>query len=269
MHELENNLLNENEIPSQLSASTIEALKSRVLVIIPAYNEEESIGNVIKTIKKSAPFADILVINDGSLDRTAAIAQHNGASVLNLPFNLGIGGAVRAGYAFAEEMGYLWVVRIDGDGQHDPCDILRLLTPVLKGQADAVFGSRFCGDINSYQPGSGRRIGIWLYGFLVSIIIRQRIHDATSGLWCVNRKTVRYFKHNFPQDYPEVESHIVLHKAGLSQMEVPARMHARFGGQSSISLLQSIYYAFKVLLAVLVRAFQEVPRLPEEETLVV
>ena len=256
----------ENETVQPLPSSIVETIKSKVLVIIPAYNEEKCIGKVIRDIRKSTPFEDILVINDGSLDNTAAIALQNGAQVLNLPFNLGIGGAVRAGYAFAEEMGYSWVVRLDGDGQHNPDDILRLFAPILNGQADAVFGSRFCGDINSYRPSLGRRTGIWLYGFLVSLIIGQRIYDATSGLWCVNRKTMRFFKQNFPQDYPEVESHILLYKAGLIQKEVPAQMHARFAGRSSISLFPSVYYAFKVLLAIFVRAVQALPRLQEEET---
>jgi glycosyltransferase involved in cell wall biosynthesis len=236
-----------------------------VLVIIPAYNEEDCIAYVVDRIKQSATYADILVINDGSTDNTACVARYHHASVLNMPHNLGIGGAVRAGFALAEELGYEIVIRLDGDGQHDPDDILRLLTPVLKGRVDATFGSRFCGDLNTYYPPLIRRFGIWLYGLVVSIIIHQRIHDATSGMWCVNRKAIRYFRRHFPQDYPEVESHIVLHKAGLSQMELPVGMHDRFGGQSSISPLRSVYYAFKVLLAVFVRAIQEVPPLPEED----
>ena len=240
-----------------------------VLVIVLAYNEEESIEFVVESIKKTAPFADILVIDDGSTDNTASRAERAGAEVLNLPFNLGIGGAVRAGYAFAYDMGYQWVLRFDGDGQHDVGIFYDLLDPVLEGQADAVFGSRFCEDGDNYNPHLIRRMGIWLYAFLVSIIIRQRIHDATSGLWCVNRRTTRYFKNHFAQDYPEVESHIMLYKAGLSQMEIPASMHKRFGGQSSIGLLRSFYYAFKVLLVIMVRAFQDVPRLAEEEVVAV
>ena len=259
-------MFKKSDIPSPLPITSLETIKSDVLVIIPAFNEEECIGTVIKGIRENTPITDILVINDGSLDNTAAIARRCGAKVLDLPFNLGIGGAVRAGYAFAEEMGYSWVVRMDGDGQHDPGDICSLLNPVLNGQTDAVFGSRFCGGVNSFHPSWGRRTGIWLYGFLVSIIIHQRIYDATSGLWCVNRKTVRFFKHNFPQDYPEVESHILLYKAGLTQMEVPARMHTRIGGRSSINFFHSVYYAFKVLLAILIRAIQEIPRLPVEES---
>ena len=242
-------------------------LKGRraVLIIIPAYNEEESIGQVVAGVKRSAGFADILVINDGSTDNTAAVARRCGASILNLPYNLGIGGAVRAGYRFAEEMGYAFVVRIDGDGQHNPDDIPRLLAPVQQGQADVAFGCRFCGGFTSYRPPLARRLGIRLFGLVVSLIVGQEIHDATSGLRCANRKAIRYFARYYPQDYPEVESHILLHKAGLSEVEVPVIMCARIAGRSSISPLRSVYYAFKVLLAILVRAFQKAPCLREEE----
>lgn len=237
-----------------------------VLVIIPAYNEEESIGDVVTTVKESAPFADILVINDGSTDNTAAVARRFGASVLDLPHNLGIGGAVRSGFALAEEMGHAYLVRLDGDGQHDSNDISRLLAPVREGKADVAFGSRFCGTLNSYRPPLARRLGIRMYGLVVSLAIGQRIHDATSGLSCVNRNVIRYFARTFPQDYPEVESHILLSKAGFSQMEVPVNMHARIGGNSSIGPMRSVYYAFKVLLAALVRAVQKAPYYPEEKT---
>lgn len=237
-----------------------------VLVIIPAYNEEESIGYVVAAVKLSAPFADILVINDGSTDNTAAVARRFGASVLDLPHNLGIGGAIRSGFALAEELGYAYVARVDADGQHDSYDISRLLAPVREGKTDVAFGSRFCGGLNSYCPSPTRRLGIRIYGLVLSLIIGQRIHDATSGLWCVNRKVIRYFARAFPQDYPEVESHILLHKARFSQMEVPVSMHPRIGGRSSIGPMRSVYYAFKVLLAALVRALQKAPYCPEEET---
>lgn len=239
--------------------------RSAVLVIIPAYNEEESIGQVVADVKRSAGFADVLVVNDGSTDRTAAVARLCGADVLNLPYNLGIGGAVRAGYKLAEEMGYAFVVRLDGDGQHNPDDIPRLLAPVQLGQADVAFGCRFCGGSTSYRTSLGRWLGIRVFSLVLSLLLRQRIHDVTSGLRCANRKAVRYFARYYPQDYPEVESHILLYKAGLSEVEVPVTMRARIGGRSSITLLRSVYYAFKVLLAILVRAFQEVPYLFGEE----
>ena len=240
-------------------------IKRSSLVIVPAFNEEKSIHHVVLDIKNCAPFADILVINDGSSDNTATIARKSGAAVLNLPHNLGIGGAVRAGLAFAEEMGYSFILRMDGDGQHKAEDITRLLEPVEKGLVDAAFGSRFCGGSNAYCPPLIRRLGISTYSLIVSIIIGQKISDATSGLWCLNRKTIRYFSRYFPQDYPEVESHILLYKAGFSQMEVPVNMRARLAGRSSISPWRSVYYAFKVLLAAVIRAIQDAPELSEEE----
>jgi glycosyltransferase involved in cell wall biosynthesis len=194
------------------------------------------------------------------------MARKSGATVLNLPHNLGIGGAVRAGYAFAEERGYLWIVRLDGDGQHDAKDIIRLLEPVQQNHVDAAFGSRYCGTTNKHCSSRVRRWGIWIYGIVVSLIIKQRITDATSGFWCLNRKAIRYFTRYFPQDYPEVESHILLYKAGFRQMEVPVNMYARVAGHSSIDFYRSIYYAFKVLLAAVIRAIQDAPQMPEEES---
>jgi glycosyltransferase involved in cell wall biosynthesis len=229
---------------------------SRVLVIIPAYNEEESIARVIKGIKERASFADIVVINDGSADRTSAIARECGASVLDLPHNLGIGGAVQAGYKIADRLRYDIILRLDGDGQHDPQEIPRLLMPVLGDLTDVAFGSRFCGRGVTYEVPLARRLGIRLFATLVSLITGQRIYDATSGMLCANRKGIQCFARYYPQDYPEVESHVLLHKAGLRRMEVPVEMHPRMGGQSSIRLLASIYYAFKVLLAVLITGMQ-------------
>lgn len=236
-----------------------------VLVIIPAYNEEESIGQVVTNVKRNAGFADVLVVNDGSTDGTATVARRCGADVIDLPYNLGIGAAVRAGYRLAEERGYEFVVRVDGDGQHNPEDIPRLLGPVQQGRADVAFGCRFCGGSTSHRTSPARLLGIRLFGLVVSLLLGQKIHDATSGLRCANRKAIRYFARYYPQDYPEVESHVLLHKAGLSEVEVPVSMRARTGGCSSITLPRSVYYAFKVLLAILIRAFQEVPLSPGEE----
>jgi hypothetical protein len=225
---------------------------SRVLVIIPAYNEEESIARVIAGVKESASFADIVVINDGSIDKTSTVVRSLGASVLDLPHNLGIGGAVQAGYRLAHRLGYDIVLRLDGDGQHDPKEIPRLLVPVLGDLTDVAFGSRFCGGEVTYDGPRARRMGIRLFAILVSLITGQRTYDATSGMLCANRKGIRCFALYHPQDYPEVESHVLLHKAGLRRMEVPVTMHPRTGGESSIRFLASVYYAFKVSLAVLI-----------------
>jgi glycosyltransferase involved in cell wall biosynthesis len=241
-------------------------LRSRkdVLVIIPAYNEEASIGEVVAGIRHNVNYADVLVIDDGSRDDTGIVARRQGASVLTLPHNLGIGGAVRAGLTLAEELGYPWVVRMDGDGQHGWEYIPQLLHPIQEGRADMAFGSRFSGGINTYQPSLARRLGIRLYGLAVSLAVGQRITDATSGLWCLNLRAIRLFAQYFPQDYPEVESHILLHKAGLTQIEIPVGMRPRLSGSSSIGPMRSVYYAFKVLLAAGIRTIQPLPNYRED-----
>ncbi|MFW6082581.1 MAG: glycosyltransferase, partial [Chloroflexota bacterium] len=169
---------------------------------------------------------------------------------------LGIGGAVQAGYRLAERLGYDIVLRLDGDGQHDPQEIPRLLTPVLGDLTDVAYGSRFCEDGATYKAPLARRVGIQLFATLVSLITHQRTYDATSGMLCANRRGIHCFARYYPQDYPEVESHVLLHKAGLRRMEVPVKMHPRMAGKSSIHLLGSIYYAFKVSLAVLITGTQ-------------
>ena len=238
-----------------------------ILFIIPAFNEEDCIGFVIDEIRNITPLANILVINDGSVDNTATVAINHGAEVLNLSHNLGIGGAVSAGLTLADELGYQYVVRMDADGQHNPEDICRLVLPVRENQANVVFGARFCLGEKSYCQSFLRKVGIRFYGLVVSIIIKQKIHDATSGFWCLDRSAIRYFANFFPQDYPEVESHVLLYKAGLRQMEIPVTMRKRVNGHSSIGLFRSIYYAFKVLLAVCIRAIQDAPCLSDEESI--
>ena len=237
----------------------------RVLIIVPAYNEEACIGQVIDGIKDSVSFADIVVINDGSADATAAVARGSGARVLDLPHNLGIGGAVQTGYKLADRLGYDVVVRLDGDGQHDPSAIPRLLEPVLYGATDVAFGSRFCEQrAGAYRPTRFRRIGIQFFAALITLITGQQTFDATSGMLCANRAAIRCFARYHPQDYPEVESHILLHKVGLRKMEIPVTMNPRIAGHSSINLLASIYYAFKVSLALVIRSRQHLDPLPKE-----
>jgi hypothetical protein len=237
---------------------------SSVLVIVPAYNEQENIGRVVKRIKQHAGYADILVINDGSRDATAEMAQRNGASVLNLPYNLGIGGAVQAGIKFAWNYGYPFVVRLDSDGQHNPADIPRLLGAVMQGQADVAIGSRFCEKKETYRPSFARRIGIRMFCLLVFVLVRYRVYDPTSGLQCMNLEAMKHFIRHYPQDYPEVEAHVLMHKAGLKVLEIPVVMRPREAGVSSINSLRSIYYAFKVSLATLTAALQVEPRQPKE-----
>ncbi len=236
-----------------------------VLVIIPAYNEAKNIGAVISDVRQHAPCAaedsaDILVIDDGSTDVTATVARRSGAYVLSLPYNLGIGGAVQAGFKFAVKMGYSYVVRVDGDGQHSAAHIPRLLGMVQRDEADVVIGSRFCPGSITYCPPLARKLGIRFFSLLASLITGQSVYDPTSGMQCLNKRALQVLAGQYPQDYPEVEARVLLHKARLRVVEVPARMRPRAAGNSSITNLRSIYYMLKVTLATLIAALRQEPQ---------
>jgi glycosyltransferase involved in cell wall biosynthesis len=221
----------------------------RVLVIIPAYNEADSIGEVISQVRTSAPEADIVVVDDGSTDATATIAQEAGAFVISLPNNLGIGGAMQTGYTFAAEMGYDIAVQVDGDGQHDPTEICDLINAMEEYQADVVIGSRYIEDRGYITPFL-RRVGIFILAYIVSLIIRQRVTDTTSGFRAVNRRVIEFCAREYPRDYPEPESVVLFRRAGFRVREIPVTMNPRYGGQSSITPMRSFYYMVKVLLAI-------------------
>jgi glycosyltransferase involved in cell wall biosynthesis len=225
------------------------------LAIVPAYNEEASVGRVIDEIRALSPPFDVVVVDDGSVDRTAAVAADRGAHVVRLPFNLGIGGAMQTGYRFALEQGYDLAVQIDGDGQHDPRELPKILQPVLEGSADLVVGSRFSGD-GAFQSSPVRRIGIRLFAGVVSAVVGQRVTDTTSGFRAVNRSAIALFAADYPHDYPEVEATVMCVKHKLRLTEVPVRMRERSGGSSSITAFRSVYYMAKVLLAIFVGLFR-------------
>jgi glycosyltransferase involved in cell wall biosynthesis len=211
------------------------------------------------------PDADIVVIDDSSTDLTAEAARSAGAHVIRLPCNLGIGGAVQTGLKFARERMYDVVIRLDGDGQHDPAEIPALYELLKKGPADVVIGSRFLGvDESRVSIPMSRLLGIKTFAFLVSLLTRQKATDTTSGFMCMNRQAVSILADFLPQDYPEVEGRIILHKAGLAVAETPACMRARVAGISSITAWRSIYYAVKVSIAVLICAMKDIPLAPKE-----
>ncbi len=231
---------------------------SKTLVIIPALNEEDSIVQVIGRLRQHIPYADILVINDGSTDETALRAAGAGAVVLHHPFNLGIGASVQTGFLFAEAQHYEIVVRTDGDGQHPAKDIPALLAELEKGDADLIIGSRYLED-RGYVSSPARRAGSLILSNLISSIIRQRVTDPTSGFIACNQRTIALCAQVYPHDYPEPESIVILHRAGIRLREIPVTMEARIGGRSSITALRSGYYMLKVILAILVGLLRPAP----------
>jgi glycosyltransferase involved in cell wall biosynthesis len=234
------------------------------IAIVPALNEEETVGRVIDEIRAFDPGFDIVVVDDGSTDRTAGVAADRGAHVLRLPFNLGIGGAMQTGFRFAFEQGHDVAVQIDGDGQHDPSQLSKILGPVLAGEADLCVGSRFTGD-GAYRSSFARRVGIKIFAGVVSAVVRQKVTDTTSGFRAVNRKGIALFAVDYPHDYPEVEATVMCVKHKLRLMEVPVTMRERGGGASSITVLRSVYYMTKVLLAIFVGLFRRYASPLEEE----
>jgi glycosyltransferase involved in cell wall biosynthesis len=222
------------------------------LAVVPAYNEADTICAVIDSIRRSVPSFDILVVDDGSTDRTGDLAEGAGVPVLRNPFNLGIGGAMQAGFEYARREGYDYMVQIDGDGQHRP-DQLRKLVRALEAdpRLDMVCGSRFLTE-RGYPAPISRRTGIHIFAFLLSWIVGQRVSDPTSGFRLYNRRAISLFARDYPHDYPEVEAVLMLHWHRLRMREVPVQMLQRGGGVSSIRSGKSVYYMIKVLLAVFV-----------------
>ena len=238
----------------------------RRVAIVPALNEAENIGRVIDELRAFDPGLDVVVVDDGSLDGTAQAAAAKGVRVLRLPFNLGIGGAVQTGFRFAFENDYDIAVRVDGDGQHDPAQLDRVLAPVLNGEADIVVGSRFAAiGASGYRSSRTRRIGILLLAWVVSRIVGQRVTDTTSGFQALNREGIALFARDYPHDYPEVEATVMVFRHRLRLTEVPVEMRERAAGSSSIGALSSVYYMVKVLLAVFVAMFRRYAVPTEEE----
>ena len=233
-----------------------EALRSRRRVaIVPALNEEACVGRVIDEIRAFDPGFTVVVVDDGTADRTAQVARERGAEVIRLPFNLGIGGAVQTGFRYAYENGFDLAVRVDGDAQHDPSQLGSILGPVLTGEADIVVGSRFAGR-EGYRSSRSRRIGIRILAWTVSRLVGQRVTDTTSGFQALNRRGIELFAADYPHDYPEVEATVMVVRHRLRLLEVPVRMREREHGSSSITALRSAYYVVKVMLALFIGLFR-------------
>lgn len=221
------------------------------LVIIPAYNEQESIIETVRDIREHAPDFDFVVINDCSKDHTLDLCLQNGINVLDLPVNLGIGGAVQTGYLYALKNDYDIAVQFDGDGQHDARFLKPMADTLTQEQADMVIGSRFI-DKQGFQSSGIRRLGIKFFAFITKILFGQAITDATSGMRMCNRKVLELFVKDYPRDYPEPETVCRLLRKKCKVVEIAVAMRDRAGGVSSISWGRSIYYMIKVTLAILI-----------------
>lgn len=224
---------------------------SKVLLIIPAYNEEESLRSLIEEIKAVCPEVDYLVVNDCSSDDTERLLEELGANYITLPCNMGIGGAVQSGYRYAAQNGYDIAIQIDGDGQHDVRFVKDMVKLIEDKQADVVIGSRFI-DKEGFQSSQARRIGIRILSMLIRLMCGAKVKDVTSGFRAVNRRFIELFAENYPDDYPEPEVIVTTKLYGAVIKELPVVMRERTTGKSSINLKRSIYYMIKVSLAIII-----------------
>ena len=223
----------------------------RLLVLIPALNEQGAIGNLVREVRMVLPDTPVLVVDDCSTDSTIAVAKEAGARVLALPCHLGLGGAVQAGYKLAFELGFDYVIRVDGDGQHDPNDIPRLFDRLLHSNCEMVIGSRFVEEDGGHTS-FVRSMGIRFFRLVLRPILGKSVHDPTSGFVGVNRAALAVFSRSFPLEYPEIEALVVLQRRAFRFEEIACTMRPRMAGRSSITAVRSIYYIVHVLLGVFV-----------------
>jgi len=232
----------------------------RTLVFIPAWNEADSVASVIAGVREYMPEADVLVVDDGSTDETAARAGEAGAVVASLPFNEGLGAALQTGYLYALREGYDFCAHLDADGQHPPDEVARLLEEVRADRADLVIGSRYRepGEAKSddYRPTLSRRIGTSVFRFALTLATRQRFTDTTSGMRAANRRVMALFSENYSPDFAEIESLQLAVRQGLRVEEVPVRMLERVGGSSFLTPLRSAFFIFKGMIVLLVGQFR-------------
>lgn len=228
----------------------------RKLIIIPAYNESANIEKTIQAIQEKAPEFDYVIINDCSTDNTKNICEDNHYNIVNLPINLGIGGAVQTGYRYAYREGYDVAVQVDGDGQHDPAFLNEMAEYLTENDLDMVIGSRFINK-EGFQSSGTRRLGIKYFTVLIRMMTGAKITDPTSGLRMANREVIKRFAYDYPKDYPEPESVVAILREKRKVKEIPVIMKAREGGVSSISPKKSIYYMIKVTLAILIECIRK------------
>jgi len=247
-----------------------ESLEMSTLVFIPAWNEQDSVAEVIADVREQIPAADILVVDDGSVDATADHARAAGATVASLPFNQGLGAALQTGYLYALREGYDFCAHLDSDGQHPASEVARLLGEVVSDRADLVLGSRYRergdgepADADDYRPTFSRKVGTSVFRFFLTLATRQRFTDTTSGMRAANRRVMALFSENYSPDFAEIESLQLAVRQGLRVEEVPVRMLERAGGSSFLTPLRSAFFIFKGLVVLLVGMFR--PRSVEAE----
>lgn len=228
-----------------------QAERASLLIIVPAYNEQATIAGVIRDVQQALPGVGVLVIDDGSADATATLARDAGAMLLPLPHHLGLGGAVQAGYKLAYELGYQYVIRIDGDGQHDARDIPVLFKTLRESGCQMVIGSRFLSG-DAEHTSFMRKTGVRFFRAVLRPILGQSVRDPTSGFVGVNREALQVFSRSFPLEYPEIEALVVLQRRAFRFVEAPVTARRRMGGRSTITAVKSVYYIVHVLLGVLV-----------------
>jgi glycosyltransferase involved in cell wall biosynthesis len=227
----------------------------KLLILIPAFNEEGAVGDVVREVRQVMPGVPVLVVDDCSADATRAVAHSAGADILPLPYHLGLGGCVQAGYRLAYELGYDYVIRVDGDGQHDPRYIPKILTALQGEDCEMVIGSRFLNGAGKHS-GLLRGLGIVFFRAVLRPILGKPVRDPTSGFVGVNRTALALFSRSFPLEYPEIEALVVLQRKRFRFVEVPVVMRPRRAGRSTITALRSLYYPIHVLLGVFVNVLK-------------
>lgn len=228
----------------------------KVLVIIPAYNEADTIGQVIQAVQQALPESVIIVIDDGSVDNTYQKAKGLGVIAIKLAVNLGIGGAVQTGYLYAFQNDFDFAIQVDGDGQHDPVYLSKILEPLIAGEADLVIGSRYIDKIG-FQSTVMRRMGSRYFNSLIRWITGQKITDPTSGFRACNKRVIKEYAITYPKDYPEPESIVYIKRKGYTIHEIPVTMKERSAGFSSIYHYRSLYYMVKVSVAIMIESFRK------------
>ena len=249
------------ESPNSLSTKTPLNGHPKTLIVIPSYNEESSIVEVLEDIKKQAPQVPILVIDDGSADKTAQLAQEHGATVISLPYNSGYGVALQTGYIYAHKNNYSIVVQMDADGQHDPACIQDLLREAKNSDVDVVIGSRFLGK-NTYQTSLVRRIGMFVFGQLASLFCKARVSDPTSGFQAIKGEAIGFVASDYyPPDYPDADFLIMLNRCGFKVREIPVKMYPSRADKSMHGGPRPVYYVLKMFLSIFVTLLRKKPRI--------